>query len=182
MGSILPVGIPPLDPLWLSPIWVLSAVALCMLSLWIALGLAYWVKAGDLKNRGGAVLSIIGIVILTPLIALPTPSTVFSPEGSGYEWLVLGSSVLRLTLVMFIAGTVFRIYRRGKRDSIPQCLLGTAYQSTLLLGKVLLVTFFAIQLGQLPFRAVVTHRLRAQMANEVQEIMKHSQPAGVNGR
>jgi len=73
-------------------------------------------------------------------------------------------------MLAFVGGRMILLRRRGCG---PQsvCLVETVRQSGVVLAKVLVVFYFVILLGQLPFRVIETKRLEAAIHNEVRAMM-----------
>lgn len=74
-------------------------------------------------------------------------------------------------------GLVLGVYLiiRGRRYPRPRLLpiLAEIRGSLVLLSKALLILYFILLLGQLPFRYQTTHALQAIANNEVQYVMTH---------
>ena len=82
-----------------------------------------------------------------------------------------GTTVITTVLLAFVIGRVILLRRAGICSSGFVCFMQTVRQSAFLLTRVLVVVYFILLLGQLPFRAAETKWLHMQLTNEVQMIM-----------
>jgi len=109
-----------------------------------------------------------GMVYLTGIV----PSGLSGPPTS------LAHVILGLVLAVFVTGRVIWLRRGGSHYSTSACAADTVRQSSILLAKVLLVLYFVILFGQLPFRARVTEGLHVRTVNEVRAVMSAPGPSG----
>ena len=130
-------------------------------------------RPGRLIRFGLLPIAVVAAVVGAAYLVGLVPFSISELEVSAAGFIV------GLVLLAFTAGRVFLLRRRGTERPVSICVGHTVQQSFVLLGKVLLVAYFVILLGQLSFRADATKKMHAVIVNEVQTIMSVPEsPAG----
>jgi len=95
--------------------------------------------------------------------------------------LVSAPVALGVVIVVFAGVRAYLLKRSGRFQSPVVCALSTVRDGLVLVAKSMLILYFVILLGQLPFRAALTEKLHAQLVNEVQVVENwHAPTSGVD--
>ena len=129
-------------------------------------------------------LMLIPILVGWAMVIATVHTAIDAVEEIDLLHLVSAPVALGAVIVAFIGVAGVRAYllkRSGRFQSPVVCALSTVRDGLVLVAKSMLILYFVILLGQLPFRAALTEKLHAQLVNEVQAVENwHAPTSGVD--
>jgi len=166
-----------LDFPWSSPASVgiqpVTPSTVLAVGLWFLLiAIVVW-QFRRMSGTGRIRTQVAGLLLVLSLIAGTAGmlSNLLAIEPPSYPGLSWANAILGVVLLVFVCGRIPLLRIGVQPPRAAACALHTARQSLGLLAKVLLVAYFVILLGQLPFRIQAAEHLHAIAVNEVQAVL-----------
>lgn len=119
-----------------------------------------------------ALLLCLGLAVLLVLSVFPLPTGFDASGEARLAWVVMGSSILRLVVALFVLGRLAIVHRGlGVMPSLRMSMC-IAQRGVLLAGQVLVVGVLLVHLAQIPIRQSITAGLQDRMQNEVGAVLR----------
>lgn len=126
-------------------------------------------------------LMLIPILVGWAMVIATVYAAMDAVEEIDLLYLVSAPVALGAVIVVFAGVRAYLLKRSGRFQSPVICALSTVRDGLVLVAKSMLILYFVILLGQLPFRAALTEKLHAQLINEVQAVENwHAPTSGVD--
>lgn len=126
-------------------------------------------------------LMLIPILVGWAMVIATVHAAIDAVEEIDLLHLVSAPVALGAVIVAFAGVRAYLLKRSGRFQSPVVCTLSTVRDGLVLVAKSMLILYFVILLGQLPFRAALTEKLHAQLVNEVQAVENwHAPTSGVD--
>jgi len=115
-------------------------------------------------------LTLIPILVGWAMVIATVHAAIDAVEEIDLLHLVSTPVALGAVIVAFAGVRAYLLKRSGRFQSPVVCALSTVRDGLVLVAKSMLILYFVILLGQLPFRAALTEKLHAQLVNGVQAV------------